>query len=64
MGGGAQISLVEYLSTTYKPDREYLDGELIERARPDNRHSKAQSSLIGLFYVLSKRHPIFPRPEL
>ena len=25
------ISLTEYLNTSYRPDREYLDGEIVER---------------------------------
>jgi len=64
MGVGTQVSLAEYLSTTYEPDREYVDGELIERAMPDNSHSVAQTNLAGLFFILSRRHSVFPRVEL
>jgi len=27
----ALVSLDEYLAATYRPDRDYLDGELVER---------------------------------
>jgi len=31
MATSTQVSLGEYMSTSYRPDREYIDGELRER---------------------------------
>ena len=40
------ISEQEYLRTSYPDlDREYCDGEVIERSMPDNDHGKLQSDL-------------------
>lgn len=46
------------------PDREYLDGEIVERNVTENPHSKAQANLTGFFYVLAKKLPLHVRPEL
>lgn len=43
------IPLSEYLSRTYDPDCEYLEGELKERHVGEVGHSDAQSSV--LLYV-------------
>ncbi len=64
MGAITQIPLAEYLATSYEPDREYVDGELIERAMPDLRHSFAQTTLAALFFALSKQYPVVPLVEL
>ena len=31
MATSTHISIAEYLSTVYRPDREYIDGELIKK---------------------------------
>jgi hypothetical protein len=31
MANATQISVTEYLQTSYRPDREYVDGEVRER---------------------------------
>ena len=31
MAASTLVSLEEYLSTSYEPDREYVNGELVER---------------------------------
>jgi hypothetical protein len=31
MAAPAYLSIVEYLNTTYEPDLEYVDGQLVER---------------------------------
>jgi Uma2 family endonuclease len=60
-----QIPVEEYLRTSYKgPDREYLDGEVIERNVGNNPHSEAQWRLSAFIWELSKRHPVHGRPEL
>lgn len=39
------VTLQEYLSTVYRPDREYLDGELLERNLGEWDHARLQSLL-------------------
>jgi hypothetical protein len=40
------VSLSEYLNTSYRPDCEYLEGELLKRNVGEWDHSRLQ----GLFY--------------
>jgi Uma2 family endonuclease len=60
-----QIPVEEYLRTSYDgADREYLDGEVVERNVGNNPHSKAQWRLSAFVWELSKQHAIHGRPEL
>jgi Uma2 family endonuclease len=43
------VSLDEYLSTSYDPDVEYVDGELVERNVGDWLHSLVQRNIIAIF---------------
>ena len=62
---GAAISLEEYLRTSFEGrDREYVDGEVVERGLSDEPHSRTQWRLSGLIWDLSKTLPFFGRPEL
>ena len=40
MGPASLISIEEYLGTSYSPDREYVDGEIVERNLGEKTHSK------------------------
>ena len=52
------VSAEEYLRTSFDgPDREYVDGEIVERNVGENQHSKAQGRLIEVFYELRKTKP-------
>jgi Uma2 family endonuclease len=42
------VSVEEYLSTVYEHDREYVEGELIERNVGDFEHSALLGILIGM----------------
>jgi Uma2 family endonuclease len=42
MSTATQISVSEYLANTYRPDREYVDGELLERNLGEQDHSRLQ----------------------
>ena len=44
-----QISVEEYLRSSYQPDRDYIDGEVKERNLGEFDHATIQSALIGLF---------------
>ncbi len=49
MATGTLISVDEYLATSYSPDKEYVDGVLVERIVGDWLHSLIQSNLIFAF---------------
>jgi Uma2 family endonuclease len=40
------IPVEEYLRTTYRPDMEYVDGELVERHVGEHKHSRLQTLLV------------------
>jgi len=48
------VSLQEYLDTAYSPDRQYVDGVVVERHVGERPHSKVQSNLT---YFLRMRYP-------
>ncbi len=59
------VSVEEYLRTSFDgPDREYVDGEIVERNVGETEHSRAQRRLIEVFYELRKTKPLFACPEL
>lgn len=63
MGASTLVSLEEYLSTSYDPDCDYVDGELEDRNVGQKSHAKAQSKLLiafnfrypSLFVVVEQR---------
>ena len=54
MGASTLVSVEEYLSTSYDPDCDYVDGELEDRNVGMKSHAKAQSKLDR---VLAARYP-------
>jgi Uma2 family endonuclease len=46
------ISVSEYLNTSYRPDRDYVDGELLERNVGEFDHSRLQILVSG--FLLNK----------
>ena len=46
----APLSVDEYLNTSYEPECEYVDGELIPKAMGTTDHSELQSRLAHLLY--------------
>jgi Uma2 family endonuclease len=62
MPAAALISEEEYLSASYSPDMEYVDGELVEIHVGDPQHSAVQSNII---YALRSKYPsVKALPEL
>jgi Uma2 family endonuclease len=64
MAAGTLVSLDEYLNTSYKPDCDYVDGEIQERNLGEKDHSKAQRRVIR---YLCAQYPRFAEnvyPEL
>ena len=45
MGVATLLSLEQYLSTSYSPDREYRDGVLVERNVGEKAHARLQARL-------------------
>lgn len=44
-----QIPMAEYLKTIYRPDREYIDGEVVERNMGKWEHARVQALLTMWF---------------
>jgi Uma2 family endonuclease len=42
MAGAAKVSVEEYLNTTYRPDCDYVDGEVLERNLGEQSHGRLQ----------------------
>lgn len=64
MSARAGMSVEEYLHTSFPDlDREYRDGELVERSLPDYLHGKVQLLLAALFLTLRGKMPVFPCVE-
>ncbi len=59
------VSPEEYLRTSFEnPDREYADGQIIERPLGNRSHSRIQLRLLQIFSNLGSKAPLFPYPEL
>jgi Uma2 family endonuclease len=52
MAAATQISVDEYLKTTYRPDRDYVDGEVLERNLGEYEHSRPQALILA--YLLNR----------
>ncbi len=57
------VPLAEYLATVYRPDCEYLDGELLERNAGEWDHSRLQMLLSGYLLNREKQWGIVVVPE-
>jgi Uma2 family endonuclease len=51
MATAVLIPLEQYLSTSYRPDREYIDGEVVERNMGKWEHSRIQALLTTWFCI-------------
>jgi Uma2 family endonuclease len=58
------ISVEEYLSTVYRPDCDYVDGEVLERNMAEIDHSLLQGGIIGFFHVRRREWGISVLPEV
>jgi Uma2 family endonuclease len=65
MGANLGVSVADYLHTSFPElDREYRNGELVERALPDYLHSITQGLLTAIFVALRKQFSLYACPEL
>ena len=60
------VSLDEYLQSAYEPDRDFVDGVLLERNVGTQRHGLLQTFLILFFgqYIKSHRIAVFTETRL
>jgi Uma2 family endonuclease len=63
MASATLISVNEYLSTSYRPDCDYVDGELMERNVGEWDHSRLQGLLYGFLLGLESGLGILAVPE-
>jgi Uma2 family endonuclease len=59
----ALVPVEEYLRTTYDPDCDYVDGEVLERNLGERDHSTLQKRLIIFLGTREKEWSIFVFPE-
>ncbi len=63
MATQAHISLDEYLNTSYRPDREYIDGEVMERNVGKWEDARLQALLTGWFLTHEKEWGVLVSTE-
>jgi Uma2 family endonuclease len=63
MGSRTLISVEEYLRTNYRPDRDYVDGEVQERLSGEKNHGKVQKAVLLQLAALENELGIFVIPE-
>jgi hypothetical protein len=54
MATGHLIIIEDYLSTVYRPDCDYVDGNVIERDFGDYNHARLQSQEVFCLYPREK----------
>lgn len=64
MANSLLIPVSEYLATSYRPDCDYVDGELEERNLGGQDHSDLQSRLVFLLGAKDVRQYVRANPEL
>ncbi len=57
------VPLEEYLRTTYRPDRDYVDGEVLERNMGERDHSELQREFILYLCARAKKWGAHVFPE-
>jgi len=64
MAARTSISVEEYLATSYRPDCDYVDGEVVERNLGERDHSWLQAALVAHFFARRREWGITVFPEL
>src|ERR1700682_1260705 len=63
MPTGELISVSEYLSTTYRPDCDYVDGVVLERNFGEYDHARLQGEVLAYFHARRKKWGLRAAPE-
>jgi hypothetical protein len=63
MGSATLISVAEYLTTAYSPDRDYIDGEVVERNLGELDHSSIQMAIAVALHERRREWGIHVYPE-
>jgi len=63
MATATHIPVSEYLATSYRPDRDYIDGEVRERNLGERPHAVLQGILFALFHTTRKAWGVTPLLE-
>jgi Uma2 family endonuclease len=63
MAASTQISVDEYLRTSYRPDCDYVDGEVLERNLGEYDHSRPQGLIYAFLFNREKEWRIRVVPE-
>ena len=63
MAVATHVPVEEYLHTAYRPDCEYVDGEVIERNVGEQSHSKCQGLIYAHFLRLGETLELFAYVE-
>ena len=58
MSTTALVPVAEYLRANYEPDREYVEGQLVERNVGEHLHSRLQLLIAVAFHALEARHAV------
>lgn len=57
------VTVEEYLRSSYEPDAEYVDGQIVERSVGENDHSAWQDAIAAWFRQQAQSGQIRVRPE-
>ena len=63
MASGTLVSIREYLSTSYRPDCDYVDGVVEERNLGGYDHARLQMKVAAYFYIREKLSGVHVVPE-
>jgi Uma2 family endonuclease len=63
MSSTTLISVQEYLTTSYRPDCDFIDGELRERNLGELEHALLQSAILVCFWMKQKEWSVLPVVE-
>ena len=63
MKSAALISVEEYLHSVYRPECDYVDGEVLERNLGERDHSELQREFVYYFRARQKEWKAFAYPE-
>lgn len=63
MQAKALVSVEEYLHSSYRPDRDYVDGRVVERNLGELDHSDLQAEIVVFFRLRAKQWRVHAFPE-